>query len=100
MRASESLLRIVQGIEQSKLLSAFRCFLLYILLMCIAVITVRFVCCSVKLPLSQPTSFCLFLSILLPTPAGAGATEQLVVVASHNQSATLSEHTILSSATK
>ena len=31
------------------------------------------VCCSVKLPLSRPTSFCLFLSILLRTPAGVGA---------------------------
>ena len=29
--------------------------------------------CSVKLPLSRPTSFCLFLSILLQTPAGGGA---------------------------
>ena len=28
------------------------------------------VCCSVKLPLSRPTSFCLFLFILLPTLAG------------------------------
>ena len=28
------------------------------------------VCCSVKLPLSRPTSFCLFLFILLRTPAG------------------------------
>jgi len=31
------------------------------------------VCCSVKLPLSRPPSFCLFLSILLRTPAGGGA---------------------------
>jgi len=31
------------------------------------------VCCSVKLPLSRPTSFCLFLSILLRTPVGGGA---------------------------
>ena len=30
------------------------------------------VCCSVELPLSQPTSFCLFLFILLRTPAGGG----------------------------
>jgi len=34
------------------------------------VVTVPFVCCSVKLPLSRPTSFCLFISILLHTPAG------------------------------
>jgi len=31
------------------------------------------VCCSVKMPLSRPTSFSLFLSILLRTPAGGGA---------------------------
>jgi len=31
------------------------------------------VCCSVKLPLSRPTGFCLFLSILLRTPVGGGA---------------------------
>ena len=31
------------------------------------------VCCSVKLPLSRPTGFCLFLFILLRTPAGGGA---------------------------
>jgi len=31
------------------------------------------VCCSVKLPLSPLTGFCLFLSILLRTPAGGGA---------------------------
>jgi len=37
------------------------------------VIAVPFVCCSVKLPLSRPTSFCLFLSILLCTPEGGGA---------------------------
>ena len=39
-------------------------FVLCFLLICIVVVTVPFVCCSVKLPLSQPTSFCLFLSIL------------------------------------
>jgi len=43
------------------------------LLICIIVVTVLFVCCSVKLPLSRPTGFCLFLSILLRTPAGGGA---------------------------
>ena len=31
------------------------------------------ICCSVKLPLSRPTGFCLFLFILLRTPAGGGA---------------------------
>jgi len=40
---------------------------------CIVVVPVPSVCCSVKLPLSRPTSFCLFLSILLCTPAGGGA---------------------------
>jgi len=40
---------------------------------CIVVVTVPFVCCSVKLPLSRPTSFCLFLSILLHTLTGGGA---------------------------
>jgi len=49
------------------------CFVLCIPLSCIVVVPVTFVCCSVKLPLSRPTSFCLFLSILLRTPAGGGA---------------------------
>ena len=48
------------------------CFVLCVPLFCIFVVTVPFVCCSVKLPLSRPTSFCLFLSILLRTPAGGG----------------------------
>ena len=48
------------------------CFCRVFLLICI-VVTVPSVCCSVKLPLSRPTSFCLFLSILLRTPAGGGA---------------------------
>jgi len=43
------------------------------LLICIIVVPVPFVCCSVKLPLSRPTGFCLFLSIFLHTPAGGGA---------------------------
>ena len=42
------------------------------LLICI-VVTVPFVCCSVKLPLSWPTVFCLFPSILLRTLVGGGA---------------------------
>jgi len=50
-------------------------FILCILLFSTVVLTVCFVCCSVKLPLSRPTSFCLFLSVLLPTPAGGGAIE-------------------------
>jgi len=51
-------------------------FVLYILLICIVVVTVRFLCGSVKLPLSRPTGFCLLLSILLPTPAGERVVEQ------------------------
>ena len=46
--------------------------LLCFLLICIVVVPVPSVCCSVKLPLSRPTSFCLFLSILLCTLAGGG----------------------------
>jgi len=52
-------------------------FVLYILLIHIAVITVCFICCSVKLTLSQSMSFCLFLSILLPTPVVGGPIEWL-----------------------
>jgi len=55
------------------LLALFCWFVLCICLICIVVVAVPFVCCSVKLPLSQPTSFCLFLSILLRRPAGGGA---------------------------
>jgi len=44
-------------------------FVLYILIISITVIIVPFVCCSVKLPLSQPTSFCLFVS---PPQQGEG----------------------------
>jgi len=52
------------------------CVLLFVLcihLICVVVVIVLFVCCSAKLPLSRPTSFCLFLSVLLRTPAGGGA---------------------------
>jgi len=35
-------------------------FVLCFLLICIVVVTVPFVCCSVKLPLSRPTSFACF----------------------------------------
>jgi len=47
-------------------------FVLCFPLFCIVIVPVPSVCCSVKLPLSRPTSFCLFLSILLHTPAGGG----------------------------
>jgi len=48
---------------------------------CVVLSPYLYCCCScsllfavsVKLPLSQPTSFCLLLSILLYTPAGGGA---------------------------
>jgi len=65
-------------------------FVLCILLISIVVVPVPFVCCSVKLPLSRPTSFCLFLSILLPTPAGGGAIEQPIgpILAGHSQTIT------------
>jgi len=60
--------------ESSSVLRALFCGLvLCIPLFCTVVIPVPFVCCSVKLPLSRPTSFCLFLSILLRTPVGGGA---------------------------
>jgi len=48
-------------------------FVLRFLLICIIVVPVPSVCCSVKLPLSRPTSFCLFYSILLCIAAGGGA---------------------------
>ena len=48
-------------------------FVLCFLLICIIVVPVPFVCCSVKLPLSRPTFFCLFLSIFLRTPAAGGS---------------------------
>jgi len=47
-------------------------FVSYFLLICIVVVPVPSVCCSVKLPLSRPTGFCLFLFILLRMPAGGG----------------------------
>ena len=47
-------------------------FVLCILLTRVIVVTIPLVCCSVKLPLSRPTSFCLFLSILLRTLVGRG----------------------------
>jgi len=59
--------------ESGSALQALFCgFVFYIPLFCIIVVAVPLVCCSVKWPLSRPTSFCLFLSILLRTPAGRG----------------------------
>ena len=68
-------------------LSVFCCFVLCILLICIVVVPVPFIYCSVKLPLSRPTSFCLFLSILLRAPAGGGAAHG-PFVAGHSQTIT------------
>jgi len=48
-------------------------FVLCFLLICIIVVPVPSVCCSVKLPLSRPTGFCPFLSLVLRTPVGGGA---------------------------
>ena len=64
-----------RSVWQQRAVRAALCVLLFVLciLICIVVVTVPFVSCSVKLPLSRPTSFCLFLSILLHTPAGGGA---------------------------
>ena len=60
--------------ENGSVLRALFCrFVLCNPLFCIVFVPVPFLCCSVKLPLSRPTSFCLFLSILLCTPVGAGA---------------------------
>ena len=53
-------------------LSLLFCFVLCIPLTCIVAVPVPFVCCSVKLPLSRLTGFCLLLSNLLCTPAGGG----------------------------
>jgi len=56
----------------SILLFVLYIFLIRIISYLLIVVTVHFV----KLPLSQPTSFRLFLSILLHTPAAEGTTEQ------------------------
>ena len=66
-------------------------FVLCILLFCIVVVTVPFVCCSVKLSLSRPTSFCLFLCTLLRTPVGGGVAERTrgPFVAGHSQTITV-----------
>jgi len=55
-------------------------------------------CCSVKLPLSQPTSFCLFLSILLCTPEGRGVATWCFCCQpqpNHNTSENIYLHTLL-----
>jgi len=69
------------------------CCVVFLLIRVVVVVTVSFVCCSVILPLSPPTSFCLFLSFLLHTPVGGGAAEQVrgPFVAGHSQTITPSE---------
>jgi len=47
-------------------------FVLYILLISIVVVTVHFICCSVKLPLSRPTSFAFFFPFFSPSLRGKG----------------------------
>jgi len=48
-------------------------FVLCFPLICIVVVPVPFVCCSVKMPLSRPTGFCLCLSVVFRTPVCGGA---------------------------
>ena len=45
-------------------------FVLYFLLICIVIVPVPFVYCSVKLPLSRPNGFCLFSFHSPPHPGG------------------------------
>jgi len=47
-------------------------FMLCFLLICIVVVTVPFVCCSVKLPLSRPTSFAFFFPFSSALQRGEG----------------------------
>jgi len=68
------------------------CILQFVLcfpLICIIVVTVPSVFCSVKLPLSQPTSFSLFLSFLHSTPVRGGEVERpRGPIAVHSQTTT------------
>jgi len=71
LTAQEGSAAVRFGRESSCVLRPLFCeFVLCIPLFCIVLVPVPFVCCSLKLPLSWPTSFYLFLSILLCTPAG------------------------------
>jgi len=54
-------------------------FVLCFLLICIVVVPAPFVCCSVKLPLSRPTSFCLF-SFHSPPHSGGGRGGRMVLL--------------------
>ena len=72
LRLGRAQRRFGPGQSGCVLQALFCWFVLCIPLFCIFVVAVPFVCCSVKLPLSRPTGFCLFLSILLRTAAGGG----------------------------
>jgi len=64
-------------------------FVLYILFISIVVVTVPFVCCSVKLPLSRPTSvFFSFHSPAHPSGGRAYRATALPFIAGHGQTAT------------
>ena len=62
-------------------------FVLCILRTSIVVVTVFFICCSVKLPLSWPTSFAFFFPFSSPPQGGEG--QHGPFVASHGQTSTL-----------
>ena len=70
---THSRLRRAEAAGRGEQLCCAVCFVLCIPLFCIVVVPVPLVCCSVKLPLSRPTSFCLFLFILLRTLVWGGA---------------------------
>ena len=65
-------------------------FVLYILLICIVVVTVHFICCSVKLPLSRPTIFLPFCFSSPPCPSGGrgGRATAWPFFADHGQTTT------------
>jgi len=78
------------GHQAVRVALCFLLFVLYVLLIGIVVVTIPFIWCSVKLPLCRPTSFFLFLSILLPAPIGGGVIEQAhgPFIAGHGQTTT------------
>ena len=67
------------------------CFILYILLISIVVVTVFILCCSVKLPLSIPTIFLPFSFHSSPHPSRRRGSRETAwpIIAGHGQSATL-----------
>jgi len=68
-------------------------FVLYIVLISIVVVTVLLVCCSVKLPLSQPTSFLPFSFHFPPHPSGGTGNRATAwpFAAGHSQTKTATE---------